>query len=296
MPALHPQPFESFVAPARPRAELWRLVLGLALSLAIYLAFVFGLLAAIRWLTGPQAVGVAEALTRGLTATSTLILLASFAGMAAGPMLAVRLLHRRPAASLFGPPARVLRDFLATALAAGAVYGLSILLWLTVFTPQANLDFGPWLLVLPLALAGVALQTGAEELVFRGYIQQQLAARFRSPIAWLLLPSVVFGMVHYDPETMGPNTWITITAAVAFGLAAADLTARTGSLGAAWGLHFTNNCFALLIIATSGTLEGLALFTTPYSADAAGPVRFVILADLVVLFLAWSLARRLLRR
>ncbi len=52
------------------------------------------------------------------------------------------------------------------------------------------------------------IQTGAEELVFRGYLQQQLAARFASPLIWMVLPALIFGAVHYDPATAGPNVWL----------------------------------------------------------------------------------------
>jgi DNA-directed RNA polymerase subunit RPC12/RpoP len=41
---------------------------------------------------------------------------------------------------------------------------------------------------------GVLIQTGAEEVLFRGYLQQQLAARFASPIAWMVLPSAIFAL------------------------------------------------------------------------------------------------------
>jgi membrane protease YdiL (CAAX protease family) len=150
-------------------------------------------------------------------------------------------------------------------------------------------------MLLPLALLGVAVQTGAEELVFRGYLQQQLAARFRSPLIWMLVPSLAFGAAHYDPATSGGNLWLIVLATGAFGLAAADLTARSGSLGAAWGFHFANNVAALLVIAVKGTIPGLALFTTPY--DATDPVmRGLVVIDIVTLAVAWLLVRRALSR
>ncbi len=45
------------------------------------------------------------------------------------------------------------------------------------------------LLALPL---GMTILIGYwEELVFRGYLQSQLAARFRSPLVWIVLPSLM---------------------------------------------------------------------------------------------------------
>jgi uncharacterized protein len=49
-----------------------------------------------------------------------------------------------------------------------------------------------------------------------------------------------------------------VGAAATFGLIAADLTARTGSIGAAWGFHFANNTMAITILATDGTITGLS--------------------------------------
>ncbi len=103
-----------------------------------------------------------------------------------------------------------------------------------------------------------------------------------------MLPSVLFGLLHYD-AAMGPAAWHIVLATLIFGLIAADLTAATGSLAAAWGLHFANNASALLLLATEGTLPGLALYRTPYAASEAGGL---VVWDVVVLLIGWGLARR----
>ena len=123
-----------------------------------------------------------------------------------------------------------------------------------------------------------------------------MAARFRSPVVWLILPALAFGAVHFDPGTAGGNVWIVVAAAALFGLAAGDLTARTGSLGAAWGFHFANNAVAILFISTKGTITGLSLMQTPYGADNTDVARLLMFGDLALLLIAWALLRRLLRR
>ena len=90
-------------------------------------------------------------------------------------------------------------------------------------------------------------------------MQQQLAARFSSPIIWMVLPSAFFAGLHYQPEIMGDNTWLVMGAVFVFALLAADLTAVTGNIGAAWAMHFVNNALAILLVATEGPLSGLAL-------------------------------------
>jgi membrane protease YdiL (CAAX protease family) len=127
---------------------------------------------------------------------------------------------------------------------------------------------------LPLALVGVLIQTGAEEVLFRGYMQQQLAARFSSPLMWMVLPSAIFAALHYQPEIMGDNTWLMMAAVFVFALLAADLTAVTGTIGAAWAMHFVNNALAILVVATDGPLSGLALYIAPISPARSASGRY----------------------
>ena len=60
---------------------------------------------------------------------------------------------------------------------------------------------GEWLIGLIPALALILMQVAAEEVAFRGYLLQQLRARFRSPLVWAVLPALVFGALHFDPAT-----------------------------------------------------------------------------------------------
>ena len=289
--------FDAFVAPARESSALWRTVLGSMLMVVVYAGSLVGVVALAVLLLGrvrsyEVAASVAEAETPG----ATLLLFATFAGMAAGPVTAAWLVHGRSPATLFGRAPRVLRDFVVAAVVVGVFYAVTVALWSLAFDAEQGLPPRTWLALLPLTLLGILLQTGAEELVFRGYLTQQLAARFRSPFVWMAVPSVLFGLVHYAPELGGPNALILILGATLFGFLAADLTAATGSIGAAWGFHFANNVLALAVIATDGTITGLALYLTPYTADAEGAARLALVADYSLLAAAWALCRLALRR
>ena len=80
-----------------------------------------------------------------------------------------------------------------------------------------------------------------------------------------------------------------------FGLAAADLTARTGNLGAAVGLHFANNASAVLMVGIKGNLGGLALYNaTVDPADLAGALSYLAF-DTLALLIGWVAARLILR-
>jgi uncharacterized protein len=212
--------FERFVLPARTRPQLWRLVVGLILAIVIYTLWVIAVLAA-AWFTigeGRNPTVWASGIAEADEPVGTLILLLTFVGMALGPMLVARWIHKRPAGSLFGPRVRTLRDFAIAAGIVFAVLGVSLGLWSFQYDAVPNLPVSLWLLLLPLTLLGLVVQTGAEEVLFRGYLQSQLAARFRSPIAWLVIPSLLFGIVHFDPTRAGDNAWLVVASAATFGL------------------------------------------------------------------------------
>ena len=62
----------------------------------------------------------------------------------------------------------------------------------------------------------------------------------------MVLPSVMFGALHFWNGNGAAEGVLWAIWATALGIACADLTARTGNLGAAIGLHMANNVFALL--------------------------------------------------
>lgn len=259
--------FERFVAPARARPQLWRLAAGGLLVAVVWAASVVAMFAAVRVAVGPAVIeGWIARIVAADTPAAVLAILASFAGMVAGPLLAVRWLHRRPARGLFG--AGLARGFLAAATITALFFALAAVALPAPVAVVRNLPTPLFLSVLPLAVAGLLLQTGAEEVLFRGYLQGQLAARFRHPAVWMLLPALAFGALHYDPATAGPNAGWVVVSATLFGLIAADLLRVTGSIGAGWGLHFVNNASAILVVSTDGSLSGLSLWTTPMSVSA----------------------------
>ncbi len=286
---------ETFVAPARVRPEIWRILIGLLMIASVYalgVALIFG---GIFVVSGP---GGAEMWISEMMAatgpTGTLLLLATFIGMAIGPMVAVVAFHDRSIGSLFGPVSRTLRHFAIAMAICAVIYAASFLLPNDLPIDE-NLTRTLWLSFLPLALVGVFLQTGAEEILFRGYLQSQLAARFRSPLIWMVLPSVLFAVLHYDPGSAGSNAIYVVLAAGLFGLLAADLTARTGSIGAAWGFHFANNVVAILVVSLEGPLSGLARYTAQISA-ADEAIRPLIFLDMGTTLVTWIVIRLVVSR
>jgi membrane protease YdiL (CAAX protease family) len=140
------------------------------------------------------------------------------------------------------------------------------------------------------------VQVSAEELVFRGYLQQALAARFSHPVIWLGLPSALFGAAHYMPQEAGDNAWLLCLWAMGFGLLMADLTARAGTLGPAIAVHFVNNIVALLILGSPSSLFGLALYLLPYEMSDVAALRPWLWVDCATMLVLWLVARLAIRR
>jgi hypothetical protein len=75
----------------------------------------------------------------------------------------------------------------------------------------------------------------------------------------------------------------------------ADLTARTGNLGAALAFHFANNAVALLFVGIAGNLDGLALWSLPIDLKDSDAVRPALILDFATMIVSWLLARLSLR-
>jgi membrane protease YdiL (CAAX protease family) len=91
-----------------------------------------------------------------------------------------------------------------------------------------------------LVLLGAVLALGAgtaEELFFRGFLQQRLSRRFGPPLA-ILIASACFGVMHWDP-VQGP-------AAALLGLYLGWIAERAGSILPAMIAHAVNNSIAVL--------------------------------------------------
>lgn len=291
-------PHDAFIAPARATAHLWRTLVGLLLIVglwALWTALTFLALAIVVGGMDEVQVWMQRLSGEGATPISTLVVLSTFIGMAIGPFLIVRFLHRRRGAGLFGPPRRTLSHFAIGAAICAGVYALTALIPGNLQSVPA-LDPRLWAMLLPLALVALLVQTGAEEVLFRGYLQQQLAARFRSPVWWMILPSALFALLHYQPAQMGENAWIVVLAVFLFAILAADLTARTGSIGAAWGFHFANNAVAILFVSMSGPLSGLSLYLLPQEAMDPAALRPLLFLDMVTTLGTYALIRYVVTR
>ncbi len=287
--------FRVYIAPARLYPEIWRLLLGLLLILFTYLGLSALMLAGMFLATEPTGVQPLLGMVSGASRPMpTLVLLLSFAGLGLGAVVAAAACHFRGPGTLFGPFDEMLRAFVIAAVISVLFLGVFTALAFALDPPHDNLPLDVWLRYLPFAVSAVLLQTASEELVFRAYLPQQLAARFSARAVWMGLPAMVFAVLHYDPE-FGAVSWLIVATVFVFALIASDLVVQTGNLGAAMGLHFANNLFALLIVSMDGTITSLSLFVIPTPANAAEWAVALGINTLLLLFL-WRVLRFVLTR
>jgi hypothetical protein len=292
--------FEASLHDAALYPQLWRLLLGSGLALLMWVSvavLIVGLAVAV--VAGQQGAFGIMPFVNGLASPDTpgkvILLLATFAGLFLGAMVAAAALHFRGPGSLFGPTVEWWRGFALSLAVLVPIYGVLVGLSIGFGGVEANLALGRWLALLPLALPFLFLQIAAEELFFRGYLQQQLAVRFRARWVWMWIPAVIFAVLHTNPAA-GPNLPLVLLAALTFGLVAADLTERTGSLGAAMGVHLGNNFFGVFVVATAETITGLALYVSPVDISQTGVQSLSMAGATVLLLVVWAILVRVLDR
>ena len=291
---------DALIDEARVKPELWRLIAGIFIAIAIWV-FLSNLLA--NYVTSillPEAQeSFWAAVPNGATAGAMMFLLFQIALLIPATAIAAAMLNGRKLFSIFGTPGPFVSQFVVVLIAQ-----LALILVLSVLPPysfgdealSAGVPLGRWLLLLPLSLLAVALQAGAEEYAFRGYLQQQLAARFRHPAIWILLPSMLFAWGHYDAEGAGKNALEIALLAGLFGILLADITARAGTLGPAIAIHISNNVLAMLVVGTPGSLDGLALYVLPFGLEDEAQVRAWLPVEFASMIVSWLAARLVLRR
>lgn len=292
------RPHDIFIAPARERAQIWRLVLGVVLVPGFFLVLSQLVLGTLLGLLEPEtARTILRDSQTGQTAGGMLLLLFQLGLLAVAAAMVVIMVHNRRPSTLLGPVGLAVRQFGAVLF---MMFLLTVALWVLppydAGEPLAlNMPVGRWLILLPFALVAVLVQIGAEEIVFRGYLQQQLAARFRSPLVWMLAPAALFGAGHYLPESAGSNAFTIALWATMFGLLMADLTARSGTLGPAMAVHFSNNISAMVLTATPDEMSGLALYVLPFGMGDEAAMAAWLPVDFAFMLVSWLAARLAIR-
>ena len=289
------KPHERLVAPARDKSEILRLIFGLVTITMLYIVMV---------MLGGHVVSVIMgdawmqeiATSPGLTSPGQMLtILGSFGFMIIAVCLVVILLHHRSPITLIGGFRIATVQFFKAMRNLLPYIALLAIFAFMAEDLQPNLTLGLWLSILPLTLLFLLVQVSAEELVFRGYLQSQLAALGVHKSIWILLPAILFGLMHYDPIIMGSAApWVVIWA-ILFGVLAADLTARSGTLGPAVAFHFAINFLSIGVVGVNDYLGGLNLYVYPFSITDTANLIAYLPVDTIGMLLAYFSVRLALR-
>ena len=108
------------------------------------------------------------------------------------------------------------------------------------------------------------VQTGLEELVFRGYLVQGLAQIFKNGIIPLILTSLLFALAHMtNPEVKEFGWPIMFTYYSVFAMFMGAITLIDEGLELAFGIHFANNLVSSILISPPHTpIRPYSIFET----------------------------------
>ena len=127
------------------------------------------------------------------------------------------------------------------------------------------------------------IQTGWEEVFFRGYLMQGLALIFKNGWLPLIITSLLFGLAHMTNPEVDKYGWqIMLPYYTGFGLFLGALTLMDEGLELAFGVHLANNLISsILITSNDSVLKTYSVFETKIqdpSSDILLTLAMVILA------------------
>ena len=125
-----------------------------------------------------------------------------------------------------------------------------------------NFSFEKFIPLLIISVVLIPFQTTFEEVMFRGYLAQGVAAWTGSRVWVVLIPAFLFGMMHiFNPEIKEYGFWITMPQYMIFGLVFGLITVLDDGIEIGMGAHAANNIFlSVFVTFKASALETPALF------------------------------------
>ena len=177
-----------------------------------------------------------------------------------------------------------------------AVWGILMAIYLLIsyFTDPGNfhLQFNLSAFI-PLFLISILLipvQTTSEEFLFRGYITQGVAGLTKNRWLAILIPALLFGLVHsFNPEIKEFGFWITMPQYVFFGLLFGLISVLDDGIELAIGMHAANNVFLSLFATHSASaLQTDAVFEQFKIDPVNDLISLIIMGIITFAFFAWK--------
>lgn len=141
-------------------------------------------------------------------------------------------------------------------------------------SPQSltiNFNLQGFLISFLLMLVFMPIQTGIEEVIFRGYLIQGLSLIVKNGITPLIVTSLLFGLAHMsNPEVQAYGWPIMLSYFVCFAFFMGIITLLDEGLELAFGIHFANNIISsILVTEPNSVIKTYSIFesksSNPYS-------------------------------
>lgn len=280
---------EEMVDRTDERPKLWRWILGTFLILITWfilgailtavIAALFDLDLLVLTGTDDESLAIVRGYEPWQAASAVLV---SFLPLLVAPIILHRFLLRRPLRELF---TRSTRNFSQEVLRGAAVMSLLLLLLglpdfiLNNSTYSWSFDATRFLPYLLIAFTLIPIQTTAEEVFYRGWIQLRLENGKRSIWIISIVGGALFALPHLgNPEVSG-NLLLPVIGYGSTGFMLTWVTMRDQSMGLAVGAHAANNILAgLLVSSADSALPAASIWVTPeiqWGSAALGSVLLV---------------------
>lgn len=172
-----------------------------------------------------------------------------------------------------------------------AVWGLmiTVLVLLEYFLGGSDLklSFNPigMLVSCLIMIVFMPVQTGIEEIVFRGYLLQGLSQIFKNGLVPLIITSLVFGLAHMSNPEVAQYGWpIMLTYYCMFALFMGLIVLVDEGLELALGIHFANNFISSVLVSSShSVIKTYSLFETKQEDPYGEILSWVLMATLAFL-------------
>jgi len=167
---------------------------------------------------------------------------------------------------------------------------LSVLtLSLYLYNPNSfiiNFNLEHLSMMILLFLLAIPIQVTFEELFFRGYLNQGISLKIKSPLVVILISSLIFSLGHIfnggeNIIFMIQNVSITFIV----GIILCMFTLVDNGIELAIGAHLTNNFFAMIIASTEGSLGSFNTIIQTVDSDPMTELLFSIASLLIFAFI-----------
>lgn len=210
-----------------------------------------------------------------------------------GFLMGLHFIHKKPLLSvLTGYDKFRFKRFWFAFVVWGVLIAVLVLLEYFLGAGDLKLSFNPIgiLVSIMIMLVFMPIQTGIEEIIFRGYLVQGLAQVFKSGLAAMIITSLLFGMAHMSNPEVDKFGWpIMLTYYTSFALFMGLIVLLDEGLELALGIHFANNFVSSVLVSSShSVIKTYSVFETETEDPYGEILSWILMATLTFLIFLYK--------